>query len=208
MSNAVRRFLLCHPKGEAFRCVVPHGPPRTIERRNQSWMRVATTIASLSPTRIEVLDRRGSLLRATKWPPRSDPTPPIVQHEPSDDPRFMTVAEVAAEVRCSLSTVRQWLRTGYLTSVKLGKHRRVSRSDFERLLGNRETVEDRLAEGDFAPSAFKALESHVHRLVQDQRSLMAFVIGLNVRVRELMAEHVQQGRLEPGVYRGTRKSRP
>lgn len=48
--------------------------------------------------------------------------------------RFLRVDEVAAEARVSRSTVRHWLRVGRLRSVKLGKHRVVPRTAFERMI--------------------------------------------------------------------------
>ena len=48
--------------------------------------------------------------------------------------RFLRVDEVAEEARVSRSTVRHWLRVGRLFSVKLGKHRVVPRTAFERMI--------------------------------------------------------------------------
>jgi excisionase family DNA binding protein len=52
----------------------------------------------------------------------------------TDGFRFLRVDEVAKEARVSRSTVRHWLRVGRLRSVKLGKHRVVPRSAFERMI--------------------------------------------------------------------------
>lgn len=48
--------------------------------------------------------------------------------------RFLTLDECAAEARVSLSSVRHWLRTGKLRSVRPGRRRLVERSEFERFL--------------------------------------------------------------------------
>jgi excisionase family DNA binding protein len=48
--------------------------------------------------------------------------------------RFLRVDEVAEEARVSRSTVRHWMRVGRLFSVKLGKHRVVPRTAFERMI--------------------------------------------------------------------------
>jgi excisionase family DNA binding protein len=48
--------------------------------------------------------------------------------------RFLTLDECAAEARVSRSSVRHWLRTGKLRSVRPGRRRLVERSEFERFL--------------------------------------------------------------------------
>ena len=48
---------------------------------------------------------------------------------------FLLLTEVAAESRVSLSTVRHWIATGKLASVRPGRRRMVRRVDLERLLG-------------------------------------------------------------------------
>ena len=55
--------------------------------------------------------------------------------------------------------------------------------------------------------ATKQLEARVARLISEQHELAALVIALNVRVRELISERVQKGRVEPGVYRRGKKTR-
>lgn len=113
----------------------------------------------------------------------------------------MKASEVAREARAPLSTVRHWLGTGYLPSVKLGKHRLVSRADFERLVRSGSQGADIPSPDSVSQAAFDELRREVHELV-------AVVVALNVRVRELMSEKVQAGRLEPGVYRGKHKGMP
>jgi excisionase family DNA binding protein len=49
--------------------------------------------------------------------------------------RFLTLDECAAEARVSRSSVRHWLRTGKLRSVRPGRRRLVERTEFERFLG-------------------------------------------------------------------------
>jgi excisionase family DNA binding protein len=48
--------------------------------------------------------------------------------------RFLTLEECATEARVSRSSVRHWLRTGKLRSVRPGRRRLVERSEFERFL--------------------------------------------------------------------------
>jgi len=48
--------------------------------------------------------------------------------------RFLRIDEVAREARVSQSTVRHWLRTGRLSSTKLGKRRVIPRDAFEALV--------------------------------------------------------------------------
>jgi len=47
---------------------------------------------------------------------------------------FLFVEEVASETRVSISTVRHWIRTGKLPSLKPGRRRLVRRSDLDALL--------------------------------------------------------------------------
>jgi hypothetical protein len=48
--------------------------------------------------------------------------------------RFMLLSEVATEARVSISSVRHWLRTGRLRSVRPARRRLVRLQDFERFL--------------------------------------------------------------------------
>lgn len=48
--------------------------------------------------------------------------------------RFMLIAEVAREARVSVSSVRHWLRTGKLTSVRPARRRLIARDEFERFM--------------------------------------------------------------------------
>ena len=47
---------------------------------------------------------------------------------------FLLVEEISAECRAPQTTVRHWLRTGRLASIRLGRRRLVRREDFERFL--------------------------------------------------------------------------
>lgn len=48
-----------------------------------------------------------------------------------DPDELLTVEEVARIVKASVSTVRKWIRTGELRSVKIGRLRRVRRADLQ-----------------------------------------------------------------------------
>ena len=47
-----------------------------------------------------------------------------------DDMRFLTIKEIAAVLRVHASTVRRFIRTGRLVSVKVGSSVRIRREDF------------------------------------------------------------------------------
>jgi excisionase family DNA binding protein len=49
---------------------------------------------------------------------------------------FLLVEEIAAECRAPRTTVRQWMQTGRLPSIRLGRRRLVRREDFEQFLRN------------------------------------------------------------------------
>ncbi len=50
-------------------------------------------------------------------------------------PSLLTIAESAAIARTSASTVRHWLATGRLRSIKPGRRRLIRRGDLALLLG-------------------------------------------------------------------------
>ena len=50
--------------------------------------------------------------------------------------RYMLLSEVASEARVSLSSVRHWLRTGKLQSVRPGRRRLIRRADFEQFIAS------------------------------------------------------------------------
>jgi excisionase family DNA binding protein len=47
---------------------------------------------------------------------------------------FLLVEEIAAECRAPRTTVRHWIQTGRLPSIRLGRRRLVRREDFEQFL--------------------------------------------------------------------------
>jgi excisionase family DNA binding protein len=52
--------------------------------------------------------------------------------DPPDE--FMTVAEVAAILKLNQQTVRDWIDSGFLPALRIGRRVRVKRSDFNALL--------------------------------------------------------------------------
>jgi len=50
--------------------------------------------------------------------------------------RFMTAAEVAAELRWNIETVRRWCRSGKLPALDTPAGYRIARADFEQLLAD------------------------------------------------------------------------
>ena len=53
-----------------------------------------------------------------------------------DRPRYLTVAEVAAQLRVSTMTVYRLLKAGQLASVRVGKSYRVREEDVDRYLAS------------------------------------------------------------------------
>lgn len=51
---------------------------------------------------------------------------------------YLTTEEIAAELRIDVSTVRGWLRSGKLRSIRAGRQYRILRSDYEAFLKTRE----------------------------------------------------------------------
>jgi excisionase family DNA binding protein len=54
------------------------------------------------------------------------------------EPDLLTVPEVAQLLRVSRGTVSRWISDGVLSSVRLGRHRRVSRSQLDGFLARLE----------------------------------------------------------------------
>jgi excisionase family DNA binding protein len=54
---------------------------------------------------------------------------PMAQSE-----ELLTVAEIAAELKMNQQTIRNWIESGYLPAIRIGRRVRVKRSDFEALL--------------------------------------------------------------------------
>ncbi len=48
---------------------------------------------------------------------------------------LLTVAEIAAELKMNQQTIRNWIDSGFLPAIRIGRRVRVKRSDFDALLG-------------------------------------------------------------------------
>ena len=47
---------------------------------------------------------------------------------------LLTVAEIAAELKMNQQTIRNWIESGYLPAIRIGRRVRVKQSDFDALL--------------------------------------------------------------------------
>ena len=54
--------------------------------------------------------------------------------------RYQTVQELAERLEVAEATVRQWIKSGALRAIAIGKGWRISDTDLERFLSARETV--------------------------------------------------------------------
>jgi len=52
--------------------------------------------------------------------------------------KYLTAEEIAAELRVDISSVRRWLRSGGLASVRIGRQYRVERTVYEAFVKSRE----------------------------------------------------------------------
>lgn len=68
---------------------------------------------------------------------------------------YMLLEEIAEIARAPVETVRAWIRSGRLPSVKPGRRRLVRRADFEHFL-MRDALLERRASGHDAPAARSA----------------------------------------------------
>ncbi len=57
------------------------------------------------------------------------------QNEPDEE--YLTVAEVAANLKLNQQTVRNWIDRGELPALRAGRRVRIKRSDYERYLHDR-----------------------------------------------------------------------
>jgi excisionase family DNA binding protein len=66
---------------------------------------------------------------------------------------YLTVAEVADLLKLNQQTVRNWIDQGSLPAVRIGRRVRIRRSDFERVLAEGSTVDNRVSTPRAGPSA-------------------------------------------------------
>ena len=52
----------------------------------------------------------------------------------SETEELLTVAEIAAELKMNQQSIRNWIDSGYLPAIRIGRRVRVKRSDFDALL--------------------------------------------------------------------------
>lgn len=52
---------------------------------------------------------------------------------------FLTVEEIASTLKVSVQTVRNWIKTGKLPALKVGRQWRVRKEDFEKYLEGENT---------------------------------------------------------------------
>jgi excisionase family DNA binding protein len=51
---------------------------------------------------------------------------------------YMTAEEISAKLRVDISTVRRWLRSGELPSIRVGRQYRITSQAYDQFLKNRE----------------------------------------------------------------------
>ena len=52
----------------------------------------------------------------------------------ADPEELLTVAEIASTLKMNQQTIRNWIDTGFLPAIRIGRRVRVKRSDFDALL--------------------------------------------------------------------------
>ena len=58
----------------------------------------------------------------------------MIQNEPEEE--YLTVAEVAGNLKLNQQTVRNWIDRGELPALRVGRRVRIKRSDYERYLSD------------------------------------------------------------------------
>ncbi len=56
--------------------------------------------------------------------------------------QWLTLQEIADELKMHIETVREWVRTKRLTAYRVGRDYRVKRSDLNKFLDERKTTDD------------------------------------------------------------------
>jgi putative molybdopterin biosynthesis protein len=72
----------------------------------------------------------------------------VSQNEPEEE--YLTVAEVAGNLKLNQQTVRNWIDRGELPALRVGRRVRIKRSDYERYLSdgyNGRTSQERVPAG-------------------------------------------------------------
>lgn len=69
-------------------------------------------------------------LLLSSYPNKPPPSPVHVVPAPTDPEALLTIAEVALIVRVDQSTVRRWIKNGYLTAVQLPRMGRGTRANY------------------------------------------------------------------------------
>ena len=67
---------------------------------------------------------------------------------PTEPDELLTVAEIAAELKMNQQTIRNWIDSGYLPAIRIGRRVRVKRSDFDALLESSYTGRKQRPGGD------------------------------------------------------------
>jgi excisionase family DNA binding protein len=60
---------------------------------------------------------------------------------------LLTVAEIAASLKMNQQSIRNWIDSGYLPAIRIGRRVRVKRSDFDALLEANYTGKNRTSPG-------------------------------------------------------------
>lgn len=55
--------------------------------------------------------------------------------------KYLTVSEVAENLKIPVATIRDWLRRGHLKGVRLGRHWRVKEIDFKSFIKEQEVAQ-------------------------------------------------------------------
>lgn len=59
---------------------------------------------------------------------------PVALFVMAESEELLTVAEVAATLKMNQQTIRNWIDSGFLPAIRIGRRVRIKRSDFEALL--------------------------------------------------------------------------
>jgi excisionase family DNA binding protein len=118
------------------------------KRRDANPFAEVTNIETMLRDRPTILDPNQHSMTKIDYPSGAPKCNPGKQAVPQD--RYQTVHEVAERLEVAEATVRQWIKSGSLRAIDIGKGWRISDTDLTLFLAARETAPRRRGDGSTA----------------------------------------------------------
>jgi excisionase family DNA binding protein len=106
---------------------------------------------------------------------------------------LLTVAEIAATLKMNQQSIRNWIESGYLPAIRLGRRVRVKRSDFDALLEASYTAKPRTTAGGGTAKCRRPSRPVTTRSVRPRRPTPHAIRRLRSRTRERKSRPADPG---------------